>query len=410
MSIYRDFSMKSRYIISGGLRMDTTDSRTFIGFAVLDCLYWAYIGAFLGYISTYLLSNGLSSSLLSIVLAGFMAASFAGAFFWGGMCDKRQTNKKIFLLEFPVSIALAFIIYFMASRNIWISAILYPVFGFFNSPLGSNLDSWMLRSFDRSAAVYGRARAVGSIGYAVMMLVCGQLINYFGYSVIPAATAISAAIVFVLALIMREKPYETRKTSAQPEKAGFSDLLKIRPYVFMIVILFLTGLAISPINNLKIIILESVGGDVSSLGMDAFIGVLFQSVFIFISGQLKLIPKGIRLFLIPLLVLVTLSLTYFAVAPFMIILGTVINNVSYGIMLPTMREITESSVSGPLKNRAHAMCDATYGSFAGVIALIYSGFLMDTFGARSVALLGMAVMLVPVAMTFVTMLKEMHKA
>ena len=391
--------------------MDTVDKKTFFGFAVLDSMYWAYIGAFLGYISTYLLSNGLSSAMLSITLAGFMAASFAGAFFWGGQCDKRQTNKKVFLFEFAVSITLAFLIYFMAKKNVWISAMLYPVFGFFNSPQSSNLDSWMLRSFDRSASVYGRARAIGSLGYAFVMLICGQLINRIGFIVIPAATGICAAVVYTLAIVMKEKPYEVRTAaSGKADNAKITDLIRIRQYIFMIAILFLTGLAISPVNNLKIIILESVGGDVSSLGMDAFIGVLFQSVFIFLSGNLKAIPKYIRLFLVPLLVLATLALTYFAVAPFMIILGTVVNNVSYGIMLPTMREITENSVSGSLKNRAHAMCDATYGSFAGVIALTYSGYLMDTLGARFVALLGMAVMLVPVAMTFVTMLKEMRKA
>jgi nitrate/nitrite transporter NarK len=57
-------------------------------------------------------------------------------------------------------------------------------------------------------------------------------------------------------------------------------------------------------------------------------------------------------------------------------------------------------VHGALKNTAHAMADAVYSSFAGIVALIYSGFMMDSFGARSVAVLGMVIMILPTAMAF----------
>ncbi|MCR4950881.1 MAG: MFS transporter [Solobacterium sp.] len=388
--------------------MDVIDKKTFFGFAFLDFLFWAYFAAFIGYISTYMLACGMKSSVLSIVLAVYMACCFAGAFFWGGQCDKRRTNKKVFLFEFTTAVILALIVYFMADKNIWVSAVIYPVFGFFAAPLGSNLDSWMLRSFDRSASVYGRARAIGSLGYAVVMLVCGQLINRIGYIVIPISSIIVACGVITLAVFMKEKEYSAVQASA--EKVRTADLLKIRPYIFMIAVVFLTGLAAAPINNLKIIILQSVGGDVSLLGVDAFIGVCVQAVFLFISGSLRRIPRYFRLLLSTTCCLAMLALTNFAVAPFMIIIGTVANNVSYGILIPTMREITESSVTGALKNRAHSLSDAMFGSFAGVIALTYSGFLMDTFGPRSAAFLGMCIMAVPIAMTLFAMLKPAKKA
>ena len=388
--------------------MDAVDKKTFFGFAFLDFLFWAYFAAFIGYISTYMLACGMKSSVLSIVLACYMGCCFAGAFFWGGQCDKRRTNKKVFLFEFTAAVILALVVYFMADKNIWVSAVIYPVFGFFMAPLGSNLDSWMLRSFDRSASVYGRARAIGSLGYAVVMLICGQLINRIGYVVIPVSSIIVASGVIILAFLMKEKEYGAVQASGEKVRTG--DLLKIRPYIFMIAVVFLTGLAAAPINNLKIIILQSVGGDVSLLGVDAFMGVCVQAVFLFISGSLRRIPRNFRLLLSTSFCLAMLALTNFAVTPFMIILGTIANNISYGILIPTMREITESSVTGALKNRAHSLSDAMFGSFAGVIALTYSGFLMDTFGPRSAAFLGMCIMAVPIAMTLFAVLKPAKKA
>jgi len=385
--------------------MYIVDAKTFTKFAVLEALYWAFIAAFAGYTSTYLLSCGLSSTALSIMLATYMGLSFIGAFFWGSMCDRLKTNRKVFIFSFTATLLAALAIYFTAQKNVWIAACMYPAAGFLFAPLGSNLDSWMLRSFNRDASVYGRARSLGSAGFAVMMLVMGQLINALGYIVMPFAFGISAALVLIMALITKEEPYEVRATATK-EKNSPAELFKIRPYMFLVVILFTTGIAVSPINNLKTVIISSVGGDVSILGLDSFIGVMVQAVFIFISGNLRVIPSSLRLVLMSVCELITMILIFTAAGPAMVILGTVFNNVSYGLMLPTMREITEKSVSGSLKNTAHSLSDAMYGSFAGIIALLYSGVMMDSLGARSVALLGAGIMLIPVSLSIYYYLKK----
>ncbi|MBR2811638.1 MAG: MFS transporter [Solobacterium sp.] len=382
--------------------------KTFFGYSFIVGMYWAYFASFVGFITTYLLACGLSSGTLSIVLAVFMLSSFIGSFFWGGRCDRAGSNRKIFIPEYMAAFAVAMLIFFLADKNVMLAACLYPVYGFLGSPLGSNLDAWMLKGFNRNAAVFGRARSLGSVGYAVMMLGLGQLINRVGYHLIPIAAVICFACVLAAAFIIPENAGRGVRTTATPGSPR--DLLKIRPYVFLVALLFLCGLASSPINNLKIVILQSVGGDVSVLGIDAFIGVMLQAVLIFMTGRLYKIPAYVRLLLATVFELGMVTLTYLAVSPVMIILGTVLNNISYGILMPTYRQMTEASVSGSLKNTAHAMCDAMFGSFAGVVALLYSGSMMDAFGARSVALLGMGIMLVPVVMSAVALLRNRREA
>ena len=381
--------------------------KEFAAFALLDGLFWSFFAASAGLMTTYMLACGLSNSILSIVLAVYMLCAFLGAFFWGGLCDKLKSNKKVFIPEFSMAAILALAIFFMASRNIWVSACLYPVMGFTLIPLGSNLDSWMLRNFNQSGETYGKARAMGSVGFAVAMLVCGNLISAFGYFIQPVAMILFGVLVIVLALWMREKRFEVVMTmDAVTDSGSLKDLFKIKPYVFVLIILFLVGLSISPVNNLKIVFLQSVGGDVSMLGLDSFIGVMVQALFIFGSGFLKRIPVNLRLFMIPAFVMGTHLMNLFAVTPYMIIMGTVLNNISYGIMLPTQREITEYSVPYALKNRAHSLGDAMYSSFSGMMALLYSGILIDNFGAKSVALLGVIIMIIPVTMTIKRMIKN----
>lgn len=382
--------------------MDVIDQKTFLKFSAMDSLYWAFYASFVGFISTYLLECGMSNSVLSIMLACFMIASFIGAFFWGSVCDRFLTNRNVFLPEFIASIAVALFIFFIAKKNIWIATVLYPVFGFLSTPLGSNLDSWMLRSFHKDAGTYGRARSIGSMGYAITALFMGMLIQKFGFIMMVAGTLFFSVLVILIVLTIKEAPFETVAVHADASTSP-KELFKPGAYLFMIIVVFFTGLAISPVNNLKIVILKSVGGDVGILGVDSFLGVMVQALFIFLSGSLKKIPVNVRLFLTAFTVFITMILVGTAFAPWMIILGTVFSNMSYGIMLPTQREIVEADVPANLKTTAHSLSDAAYSSFSGMLALLYSGFVMDHFGAKSVAILGCAIMAIPVLLTIVKM-------
>lgn len=386
--------------------MDRVDNKTILGFSILDAIYWGFYASSAGFLSSYMLECGLSSSLLSIVLAIFMIFSFIGAFFWGGQCDKHKSNKKIFLPEFVVTVLVALLIYYVADKNVMVSALLYPVFGFMVAPLGSSLDAWMLRSFYRDGNIYGRARGTGSAGYAVSALLVGQLTNFLGYKVLPIGMIVTAICVFVLSFLMKESAYEEKKKEETNQKADPKGLLKITPYIFLCVVMFLTGLAISPYNNLKIVVLKSVGGDVGMLGIDSFIGVMVQALFIFVSGKLYRLPRQFRLFLMSACVAITLFLAGTATNPYIIVVGSVFANISYGIMLPTSREITEAYVPQELKTTAHSLTDAMFGYAAGMIALLYSGTLMDILGVRFVAFLGVGIMMIPIVMTVYGMIKE----
>ena len=381
-----------------------TNEKLLIRFSILDGLYWAWNASFCGFITTYMLNCGMDSTALSLVLAAFMLLSFIGAFFWGGQCDKLRTNRKVFLVAFAVSAILAFVTYFLSGNVLVAAALLYPVAGFLISPLGANIDGWMLREFHLDAALYGRARAIGSSGYAVAMLVVGQVVNRLGFGALPVCFGILSILVFILAFTAKESPYGERARTLKP--ANPAGLLKIGPFLFLLAILFFTGLAISPVNNLKNVLLESVGGDVGTIGIDAFLGVMLQAFFIFLSGKMARIDKHLRLFLVAFTVFLTMVCVIVAADPLFIIVGTLFTNASYGIMLPTMREITEDTVPDELKNTARSLTDAVFGNFAGILALLYSGWMMDSFGAKSVAWLGLCVMVIPVVMSLMKMRKK----
>lgn len=371
-----------------------------LSYGLFEWMYYAFFASFVGFLPAYLLSCGVSSSLLSILVALFLGTSLLGSFFWGSLCDKLRTNKRVFIFELTASVITAVLIYFTAEINLWYPAVLYPLFGFLCTPLGTILDSWMLKSFNRDYGMFGKARAIGSIGYATASLVIGMMTKTYGYLVILYGALLFAAMSVLMAVVSKEEKYSENIASVK-NTAKPTELLKVKPYMYMLGILFLTGLACAPINNLKIVFLENVGGDVGILGIDAFIGVMVQALFMFSSSFWKMIKPYVRLSIMSVFVLADLVLILVARNPIMIIVGTIMWNISFGIMLPTIREITEKTVSESLKSTAHTMADAIYYDFSGIVALSYSGYLMEQYSEKSLALLGAVVMIIPLLMSLV---------
>ena len=60
-------------------------------------------------------------------------------------------------------------------------------------------------------------------------------------------------------------------------------------------------MAVSPLNNLKVTVLQSVGGTVSDLGIDAFICAITQVPFIALADRMERYSLRLRYMLITLL-------------------------------------------------------------------------------------------------------------
>lgn len=376
----------------------------FLRYGMMDGLFYAWCASFTGFITSYFLACGLSASKLSTMLAVYMITCFAGALFWGGVCDKLKTNRKVFIASFAAVILIAGIITVITPHNVNLAIVLYPVMGFMLSSLGSNLDAWMLRSFHKDGTLYGKARAIGSLGYSVTALAAGMIINTFGYSMIQPLQIVTGVLTLLMAFFLKELPFE--ETSQKTEKGNAKLLLKSPLYVILIVLLFLGGLAVSPVNNMKTVFIQNVGGDVSMLGLDSFIGVTLQAVLIFVSGRFTRIPVKVRLLIMSSALLADMMLIYFAVSPFMIILGSIFWNISFSVMLPTQREIVEKHIDPSVRNIAHNVADAAYNNLSAIIALSYSGILIDQFGVKMIAFAGILIMLAAVAIETVMLLKK----
>ena len=149
-------------------------------------------------------------------------------------------------------------------------------------------------------------------------------------------------------------------------------------------------------KNMKIVIMQSVGGDVASVGLDSFIGCMMQLPFLVLSGKLIKIDAKKRLAMVAGVQVIMAAVTFLAVSPSMVIMGSIFNNIGVGIILPTMREVTQKNVPERLQNTAHSLADAAYSSVSAMLALTYAGSISDLFSVK--AMVGVSFIIESVAL------------
>lgn len=367
--------------------------RKFILFSALEITYWGFHASFVGYASAYVLSRGVSSTVMSLLLSSFLLCAFAGSMIFGRLCDCLQSNKRVFMPCMMASYALMLFIYFFA-QHVPVLCVCYPLLGFFFQPQGANADAWVLSAYDHDQKMYGKVRSMPSLFYAVISMVMGRLIAGFGYGMM----LLGATLFMALSLLSAAALPDAREAAAPQSKMSMGDVKRLfgnGAYRMLVILLFLIGLAIAPINNLKIVVLENVGGSVAHIGVDSFVSALTQVPFIAMAGLLVMISLRVRFVAMALLPLCMILLVRFATSPAMVFAGSFLANVGYGILLPTMRDVTEKYVDEDLRNLGHNLSDAIYNSFSGVVSLLYAGAVADRFGVSAMLTLCVAIAVIP---------------
>ena len=363
----------------------STTMPSFAKFCALEALHWAVMAAVQGLMSTYMSVSGMPDAVLSTVQACYLMAAFAGALFWGGRIDEAGSHRRFFVLGVAASLVTC-VATCLLIGNYLLCGIAYAAYGFMVVPVATNLDAWVMDSFPERADAAGRARSFATGGYALCMLLYGQLIKHFGYSVIWVAACVAVPPTIALALT---QPDAVRTGAAKKKEivgpAQVASLMRIPLYALLVIVVFLNGFAISPLNYMRTVVLQNVGADVSYIGFDSFVGCLAQLPFLVFSGYWLCFSKEKRLLAGIALPFGYAVLTAFCHQPVTSTLAFMLNNMSFGILYPSMREITRESVPEELFNSASSLIDVCYGQLPGIISLLAAGPLLNVFGIRGLS-------------------------
>ena len=182
-----------------------------------------------------------------------------------------------------------------------------------------------------------------------------------------------------------------KKSMLEKPQNSMKALMSNRAYLNLLVIVFLVGLGTSPINSMKITLYQNVGQDVSFLGVDSLFASGVQIPLFFLTGMVQRISAYKRLLIGSAMLTAASGIIIIADSALGVLMGTIMLAAAYPLLLMSVRHLILRIVTSRLQTTANGICDTAYANIAGVIAMAYSGAIVDIGGVKAFMIVCFAV-------------------
>ena len=256
------------------------------------------------------------------------------------------------------------------------------------------IDTWVTLVIRRDPSVdYGKVRSAGSIFYAVTALISGYLMVPLGVKSLFIIHFVFLGLSLLLALKTEapaDLPEQAAEAGAVPGRnprdvslgEGLRVLFSNRDYVVFLVTGMLYYFATRAINTFMPIILENIGGDVSSYGLSVFLYCVGECIMLRIAS--RLLHRGVKmetLFVVTLLSLgIRLGLLGFLHNMTLVMVTQIFLSVAFGCFLRFNVEYVAGLFPPEYAGRAILISVAVTQGLGCIIGNLLGGFLIDGIG------------------------------
>lgn len=355
-------------------------------------LIYGGLGAFIPYIVPYLEGSlNLSVSQIGIITSIPSIIGILVVPLWGIITDVTKQDKKIL----GICVAINCIIMGMYSSVklfpiLLVVATLAEAFRYAISPLADNITTDYCKHKNLN---YGIIRSGGSVGFALVSFLTGQLIKVTANSRIIFLVYI---VLFVLSLLvlpfLSSKKYDDNgKMEGSTLRKDLKELIKDKSYLWLLVIVICT-ISISEVTNayqgLYLIELGASQGDIGILVIFTALPEIFfmSKINTLVSkyGYKKVFKIGTLTFLIRWLTCL------FATSPTMFILTAPLTALAFSIMLVAYIGYIKEKFSSEIQATALTITSMAIGISSAVIKLPV-GIGIDVFGLKTIYILSIVI-------------------
>ena len=251
--------------------------------------YYMAFGVFMPYWSAHLTDLGWSASAIGVVLAIFNTVRIGSPLVGGWLVDRARERKRVLLVG--ASLAALAAAWAGAARGPVAIAVSIAVYSLAFTSILPAYDAVVLDRLGARRSDYGRLRLWGSIGFVVMVLGVGALIERQGDAVIPRALVAGHVLaVLVFLFLPRVGGHEGVATASG---GGFRFALEDGATRLLLLIAFLQIASFGAFNGFYTIFLRHYGFSERAISLYWSLGVLSEIVMFWLSPRiLARVPIG----------------------------------------------------------------------------------------------------------------------
>lgn len=366
-----------------------------IRYACIHGFYWMLCCSMIGYASVFLLDKGFTNTTIGTVLAISNILAVFGQPAVASYMDKtsKLSLRMLISLILVVIIALSLVLCFLTGASMVMVVLTIVAFTLMLT-LQPFINS-LTFAFEKNGIHinFGLARGIGSVAYAVMSLILGNLVAAFSPELLPffyvglSLCALFFVYTFFLPGHKDEIIHQEKETEHDQLSMG-QFIKKYKTFMLLLVATVLLFFDHSVINNFFIQVVNHINGNSADMGNAIFLAAVLElpTMALFTKFQQKIGCKNMML-ISAVFFSVKHVLTYFAVNMFMIYVAQVMQMLAYAVFIPASVYYVSQLVEEHDMNKGQALVTGAM-TLASVFASLAGGVLLDALGVSKVLMIG----------------------
>lgn len=338
--------------------------------------YFASLGVLVPYWSLYLKSLEFSSFTIGSLVAILPATKLVAPYIWGWLAD--HTRRSMLIIRIASLLALLSFSLVFVSQQLWWLTFAMLLFSFFWNAMLPQFEAMTLNHLGDDAHHYSMIRLWGSLGFIVIVVLIGDLLQYYGAELIPLVVLLTFAVISLTSFMVPEK-----LNTPHVDHSPIWHVIKQPKVLAFLVVCFLMLCSHGPYYTFYTIYLEGQGYSSHMIGVLWAVGVLAE-IIIFLLMHRLLPVFGARKLLIITLLLTTLRwlfIGFFVNDLSMLFIAQLIHAFSFGVFHSVGISLVHEYFTGSHQGRGQALYSSTsYGAGVAVGSLV-SGMVWDQWGA-----------------------------
>ncbi|MCW8852738.1 MAG: MFS transporter [Gammaproteobacteria bacterium] len=338
--------------------------------------YFASLGVLVPYWSLYLKSLGFSSLAIGALVAILPATKLVAPYIWGWLAD--YTRRSMLIIRVSSILALiSFSLVFISQQLLWLTFAML-LFSFFWNATLPQFEAMTLNHLGEDSHHYSMIRLWGSLGFIVIVVLIGDLLQTHGTDIIPLVVLFTFLCILLFSFIVPEK-----LNTPHADHSPIWHVIKQPKVMAFLVVCFLMLCSHGPYYTFYTIYLEEQGYSSHMIGILWAVGVIAE-IIIFLLMHRLLPAFGARKLLVVTLLLTTtrwLIIGFFVDNLAMLLLAQLIHAFSFGVFHSVGISLVHEYFTGSHQGRGQALyASMSFGAGVAVGSLI-SGLLWDSMGA-----------------------------
>ncbi|MFE4704384.1 MFS transporter [Peribacillus simplex] len=228
-------------------------------------LYFGLLAIFIPFLPVYLADQGLRPAQIGFIIGTGGFVTLITQPLWGMISDKTRTIRKVLLLLIFFSSVIG---YFLYDSSSYLQLILFAMLlYFFLMPIDPLTESLNFTMAEKTGISYGSIRTYGALGYAVISLITGYVMSYFGANSLAFLFAGIGLISFIISWMMPDAPVSGKPVTLSSLKHFFSN----KETLLFLLLVFICAVPARMNDTFLGVYIRELGGSAKLVGLTWFL-------------------------------------------------------------------------------------------------------------------------------------------